>query len=37
MRVVGYDPMDRRFDRDAETYWIAREPDDDVKRYFRQF
>lgn len=37
MRLFGYDPMYRRFDREAETYWIARKPDEDVKRYFRQF
>jgi len=37
MRLSGYDPMHRRFDREAETYWIARDPDEDVKRYFRQF
>jgi hypothetical protein len=37
MRAVGHDPMARRFDRSAPTYWIAREPGRDVKRYFRQF
>ena len=37
MRVVGHDPMTRRFDRSAPTYWIARRRDSDVKRYFRQF
>ena len=26
MRAVGHDPMARRFDRSAPTYWIAREP-----------
>ena len=26
MRVVGYDPMRRRFDPDARTYWIERDP-----------
>ena len=37
MRVVGYDPMHRKIDRDATTYWIARESQTDAKRYFRQF
>lgn len=37
MRAVGHDPMTRRFDRSAPTYWIAREQVADVRRYFRQF
>ena len=37
MRAVGHDPMARRFDRSAPTYWVAREQAPDVKRYFRQF
>jgi len=37
MRAVGHDPMARRFDRAASTYWVAREQAPDVKRYFRQF
>jgi hypothetical protein len=37
MRAVGHDPMARRFDRSAPTYWIARERAADVTRYFRQF
>ena len=38
MRLVGYDPMKRRFDRDGSSYWIARDPSGvDSKRYFRQF
>lgn len=37
MRLGGYDPMRRRFDRNAETYWIPRQQDDSPKRYFRQF
>jgi hypothetical protein len=36
MRVVGYDPMHRGFDRDAKSYWIAHERPR-VDRYFRQF
>ena len=38
MRVFGYDPMERRFEREVETYWIERGPSAvDPKRYFRQF
>jgi hypothetical protein len=37
MRLLGYDPMHRRFDPDAETYWLPREQEENVSRYFRQF
>jgi hypothetical protein len=37
MRLFGYDPMNRRFDPDAETYWVARDGEPEVRRYFRQF
>jgi hypothetical protein len=36
MRVLGYDPMSRRFDPSAESYWVPREAEKDVTRYFRQ-
>lgn len=36
MRIVGYDPMTRKLDRAAETYWIEREPSPEASRYFRQ-
>lgn len=26
MRALGKDPLNRRFDRDAKTYWIERDP-----------
>ena len=26
MRALGKDPLRLRFDRNAQTYWIAREP-----------
>jgi hypothetical protein len=26
MRLVGHDPMRRRFEPDAETYWLDRDP-----------
>jgi hypothetical protein len=37
LRAVSHDPMERRFDRAAPTYWSARERTPDVKTYFRQF
>ena len=37
MRVAGRDPLGRRLDRSAETYWVARSAADDRSRYFRQF
>jgi hypothetical protein len=37
LRAFGYDPMARRFDRGAPTYWVARETRPDSARYFRQF
>ena len=37
MRLVGHDPMHRRFDRSAATYWVAHEQHDDKTQYFKQF
>jgi hypothetical protein len=37
MRLFGYDPLKRPFDARAESYWVARKPSADPKRYFRQF
>jgi len=37
MRLTGYDPMQRRFNRDAKTYWTPREQDESTEQYFRQF
>jgi hypothetical protein len=37
MRVLGYDPLARGIQRRAPSYWVAREPVDDVQRYFRQY
>jgi len=37
MRLCGRDPMQRRFDRGAQTYWLPRTPRKDLKNYFRQF
>jgi len=37
MRLVGRDPLHRRFDRQARSYWIERHKEIDSSRYFRQF
>ena len=37
MKLVGYDPMQRTLDRDAPSYWIARQANDRLDTYFRQF
>jgi len=36
-RLVGYDPLHRKLEPEAETYWIRRRLESDTKRYFRQF
>lgn len=37
LRSRGYDPLHRRFEPQADTYWIQREASADTDRYFRQF
>lgn len=37
MRLVGRDPMQRRFDRSATSYWTHRPPTEDAERYFKRF
>ena len=37
MRLCGHDPLHRKFDRQAKTYWIVRPKQNDSSRYFRQF
>jgi hypothetical protein len=37
MRATGYDPLARRIDRQATTYWTPRKPPTDPASYFRQF
>jgi hypothetical protein len=37
MKVAGRDPMERRFDQSAATYWKRRPTETDPGRYFRQF
>ena len=36
-RVLGRDPLHRRFEPQARSYWVPHNPPDDVERYFRQF
>lgn len=37
VRLLRGDPMARRLDRGAATYWITRKPVTDSTRYFKQF
>lgn len=37
MRLFGYDPMNRHFDKNTDTYWCSREQDVRIDAYFRQF
>jgi len=37
MRLAGRDPLHRKFDRSAGTYWVRRDGAVDARRYFRQF
>ena len=37
LRLSGRDPMLRRFDPSAQSYWVPRRPSDDIHRYFQQF
>lgn len=36
-RLIGRDPLNRRFDPQAASYWSPRVPVSDPRRYFRQF
>ncbi len=37
MRLVGHDPLDRKWDPEAETYWHDSRPPRPSEHYFRQF
>ncbi len=37
LRLFGHDPLKRRFDSSAKSYWIPRRTPTDLKSYFRQF
>ncbi len=36
-RLIRRDSLRRKHDRAAKSYWIARRPVDNIKRYFNQF
>ena len=36
MRLFGHDPLERRFDPGAKTYWTPREKAKTVESYFKQ-
>ena len=37
IRAAGRDPLLRRFDRSAPTYWVSRQSTGGARRYFRQY
>ena len=37
MHLFRNDPLQRRFDRSAKTYWSPREQEENIERYFQQF
>ena len=37
MRAFGKDPMNRKWEPEAATYWIERTQETSVERYFRQY
>lgn len=37
LRAFGFDPMQRKIDRTAKSYWIARVGQVPIERYFRQY
>lgn len=36
-RLIGRDPLDRRFDKKLRSYWAEKPPAPDARRYFRQY
>jgi hypothetical protein len=36
-RLIGRDALSRKFDSDADSYWLIRQPPDSLDRYFHQF
>lgn len=36
-RLIGRDPLHRKFDSAANSYWVARRPPEGLDRYFQQF
>ncbi len=36
-RLIGRDPLHRRFDPTAGSYWVPHRPSENMERYFHQF
>jgi hypothetical protein len=36
-RLIGRDPLCRKFDAAAESYWVPHKASEDTERYFHQF
>ena len=36
-RLIGRDPLHRKFEPRADSYWVTHSPPEDVERYFHQF
>ena len=37
MRMVGYDPLQRKLDRSARSYWVPRDRTVNKQRWFKQY
>ncbi len=37
MKLFGHDPLQRSFQPEASSYWVARDANNDPARYLRQF
>jgi hypothetical protein len=37
MKLVGYDPLERRMDPAATSYWASHDPEASPARYFKQY
>jgi len=37
MKLFRYDPMHRKFDKSADSYWVPRDTARDKSRYFKQY
>jgi hypothetical protein len=37
LRMLGRDPLERRFDPAVPTYWVPHHSPSDVRQYFKQF
>lgn len=36
-RLIGRDPLCRKFDSNTKSYWLTRQPPESADRYFHQF